>query len=165
MTPQDRKLRLTLGVLADGESLGRAVHALLGKRFRLQQLCVITLQRSLRQLVTAANGRGAELAPLLADSEALAGPAGIVLIGPTLMSLWRGGVRLPAVWGTNAERQSSPVLAEEIAKLVALGATILAVVPESDEQQWAATRILLAHSTLPVQTLEHSPAQGDSANI
>ncbi|MDX2158374.1 MAG: hypothetical protein SFW09_17895 [Hyphomicrobiaceae bacterium] len=157
MTPQDPKLRLVIAVLDGKDALWPTLRLLAEKGIDSQQIGLIALAATVARL--AGNGSPpAGSAGLLDGLEVLsvATAAGSVVASPCLVHLWRTGIRLPALWENHAGQHLVPRLASDIESWVARGFAVIAVAPMTPEQQWATTRVLLAFSSGPVETLEYS---------
>lgn len=165
MTTEDGKLRLALAVYEGSHRLWPTINGLSRHGIGADRLGLVALDSTVDRLTSgsASEAAAAASAPavasgLLSGLEAVPqGPdAAMILASPRLVDWWRAGVRLPVLWTEKGAGQS-PRLASELAWWVALGATVLAVEPRTADELWLATRILLGHSSCPVETLELSP--------
>lgn len=160
MTAGDHKLRIALAVFDAAGSLGPAIAALLGEGVPLARVGLVASRSASRALLAIAEDGAAETAivALVGGLSPLAdGDGAEVLASPSLIALWRIGLRAPALWANAPAEGAGPRLAADLERHVRRGAAILSVQSTTPSEQWLCARILLEQSSSPVLALECSP--------
>lgn len=158
MTAGDHKLRIALAVFDAAGSLGPAIAALLDEGVPLARVGLVVLRSASRAMLAIAEDGAAEtaLGALIGGLSPLADGAE-VLASPSLIALWRIGLRAPALWANAPALEAEPRLAADLERHVRRGAAILSVQSTTPSEQWLCARILLEQSSSPVLALECSP--------
>lgn len=158
---EKRRSRVSIGLYAEGRMLWPTVVRLLDCGFLLDQLGIAALPVTLARLdgpTILSHSDWSRVEGLLKDVVTMEGPAGLAIaasrsvhlpfaVGSGDLGAGAGNRRLVRLWS-------------ELEAPLAKGATALAVIAPSNEQQWRGTRILLEQSAYPVQTHEIRPAGG-----
>ena len=162
MTATGAKIRLAVAVYDEPEKVWLTVERLQGRGMGVSQVGFILRASTLGRLVTDLAGRCAENKSLrswlaaCAGLEDASGTRETVVVSPVLLSLWKTGYRIPALWAPRLADELAPRLAEDLQRWIEKGSTVLTVEPSTRQELWDATRVLLKMSTCPVMTLEYS---------
>lgn len=155
MAPGADKSRLTIGFYQTGEHLCSTVGRLVDLGLDRHQLGIVRHKTALPALVLPPfdDERLALVRRLLDEVEPLETPGATDLVasrGP-LRSLLQSGA-----WSEGAASGGSAglTIASNLGAEIRNGATALAVVSATADQQWASARLLLQNSVLPVLTHE-----------
>ncbi|MGE3918096.1 MAG: hypothetical protein AB7F78_20565 [Hyphomicrobiaceae bacterium] len=159
MSAADGKLRLVLSVFEPIGSLEPALGVLAGHGVSLDRAGLIVKASSVAPR-SAARGlvTGPHLAGLVSGLAPLATTEGgeVILASPGLLTPWRAGWRLPALWYNDVGDGDPPRLIPDLERQVTHGAAILAIQASSPAEQRLSTSILLDQSSSPVLALETS---------
>lgn len=159
MTAGDHKLRIALAVFDAADALAPAVAALIGEGVLPARVGLIMLRSASQLLPTIAPDAATEtaLGTLIGGLAPLAdGDGHEILASPSLIELWRVGLRAPALWANAPGQVAEPRLAADLERQVRRGAAILSVQSTTPGEQWLCARILLEQSSSPVLALECS---------
>ncbi len=160
-----RRSRVSIGLYSGADALWPTVVRLLDRGFDPEQLGLASLARTIQQL-----GRPGTLPPsdwrrvegLLSGLDVVESPDGLKLAASRNVCLPFAPCEKHA--GTDAVISLKSVRVwSELEAPITNGATALAVVAPSTEQQWRGTRILLERSAFPVQTHEVRIESGNCA--
>ncbi len=160
------KLRLVLSVLESLEAAATALESLLARGIPAERVRLIAEESTVNAWLAHAPSPAGS--PCFADRTAIdsladglvpldtttSGPA--LLVSAELLTDWRRGWGIPALWGNDPGAADAPSLAAEFERQVRAGAAILVVQSLTLAEQWLSTRILLDLSSSPVLSLECS---------
>lgn len=160
------KLRLVLAVLESLEAASIALESLLARGIPAERVRLIAGETTVNAWLGQAPSRAGSprirdhtaidsLADSLVPLEPAPGGAAL-LVSAELLSDWRRGWGIPALWGNDPGKADAPSLAAELERPVRAGAAILIVQSITLAEQWLSTRILLNLSSNPVLSLECS---------
>lgn len=151
---EKRRSRISIGLYSGADVLWPTVVRLLDRGFAPEQLGLASLATTVDTLgqpgsLSITEWRRVE--GLLAGYQVVEGPGGLMLAASRNVCLPTVERAVEPCAGGAISLRAARVWSELEAP-IAKGATALAMIAPSTEQQWRGTRILLEHSAYPVQT-------------